>query len=120
MKEQTRRALSALRTALKEDSRILELDRLDAGLSSYPEILALSQKMKEVGERYYEISKRKGNEDEETRAAQHELYLAKKALDEAPEAREYMKQYAVVRRLYAEIDGILFGPYRIATRNCHA
>jgi hypothetical protein len=120
MKSATTRALSALRQGLKEDPRIVELDRLDAELSSYPEILSLSAKMKEAGERYYELTKTKGNEAEETRLAQHELYLAKKALDEAPEAMEYRNQYAVIRRLYAEIDGILFGPFRPGRGDCHA
>ena len=42
----------------------------------------------------------------------HELYLAKKELDEYPLSQQYQKAYYAVRRLYAELDEILFGPYQ--------
>ena len=54
-----------------------------------------------------------GQDDpEKTPPAQHELYLAKKELDEYPLSQQYQKAYYAVRRLYAELDEILFGPYQ--------
>ena len=123
MKESTYRALEILKDALDQDERILALDTLDREVNADPKLLELSLEAKKKAEGYANSLYFGQDDPKKTPPAQHELYLAKKQLDEYPLSREYQKAYYAVRRLYAELDEILFGPYRYALScggNAHA
>ena len=49
-----------------------------------------------------------GENSEEAKKAQHELFLKKEALDNHPLVRDYLKAYQEVRGLYFNLNDILF------------
>ena len=112
MKETTYRALETLKKALDQDERILTLNVLDQEVNADPKLLELSLEAKKKAEGYANSLYFGQDDPENTPPAQHELYLAKKELDEYPLSQQYQKAYYAVRRLYAELDEILFGPYQ--------
>ena len=112
MEASTREILLSLASALSSDSRNLALSKAEKALEESEEVRELSRKTKEAYEAYGYSADHFGLESEETKKKQHELYLAKKALDEHPLSQEYNARFALVRRLYAEVDAILIGPYR--------
>ena len=112
MEEGTRIALEELREALADDLRLKKLEEAERKLNASEEVASLSQKAKEALSAYAYNRDHFGSVNELTRSAQHEAYLAKKALDEHPLSKEYNAAFKEVRILYDELDGILLSPYR--------
>jgi hypothetical protein len=112
MQEKTLQALSKLSALLKEDPRVLRLEKAEKEATLSEEVRSLSTSMQEKADAYVDARSHYGEEGALTLAAQKELYLAKKALDSNPLAWEYSQAYAVIRRLYADIDSVIYGPYR--------
>lgn len=117
MENQTIQALLDLRSALDNDPRILQLAKSEEALSASEEITSLKKVVDEASERYSFDVSHFGEESENAKASLHELFLAKKSLDEHPLSRQYNADYSVVRKLYGQIDSELIGPYR-AHRRC--
>ena len=108
--------LNELREALNADPRVLALSEAEASLSSDEEANAKKTLADKAEEEYENAIKLHGQDSPEAKAALHDLYLAKKALDELPVSRQYNKCYQEVRRLYDEIDGRVLGPFRSLPR----
>ena len=119
MENETLQALLKLKSALDEDPRVLALAASEKALGDSEEARALKAKVDEASEAYSFNLNHFGEESEATKSSLHELFLAKKALDENPVARQYNSDYAAVRKLYGEIDSRLIGPYR-ASKRCKA
>ena len=112
MEAKTHEILTLLQAALSEDPRSVALETAEEALENSEEVRALSNKAKLAYEEFGYAQDHFGLESPITKERQHDLYLAKKALDEHPLSRDYAKKYALVRSLYAEIDALLIGPYR--------
>jgi hypothetical protein len=112
MEKELEESLLILANALKSDPRVVKLDQLEKRLMVDPAVLELS-KHKDAAEQAYSLVLSYANEKSpEALAAQKQLYLAKKALDENPLVREYNAAYIVVRDLYMALDDILYAPFR--------
>ena len=109
-------AIETLRAALAEDPRVLALSEAEANLNSDPEVPLLKVTVQQAEERYEEVLRHYDESSSEAKEALHELFLAKKALDELPVCREYNKCFGEVRRLYEEIDARVLGPFRSIPR----
>ena len=112
MNEATLSNLYALAEAMDSDSRVRALFEAEKKLESSPESALLAEKARKAREDYLRNRLELGEEDETTKALLHEFYLAKKALDEEPLAREYSLRFAEVNQAYRALDEILFGPFR--------
>ena len=119
MNEATLNALKNLCAALDNDPRVLlEKQTEDAALQS-KQAQDLAKKKDEAAAIYDEAIAHFGEDSAQTRKAQHDLYLAKQALDLLPEVAAYRKAYLQVALLYKEIDKIVLGPYREVPRCLH-
>lgn len=110
MNDRLREALYEYAKLLKEDARVLRMRDLEKRLTEDEEVVALSRAMDEAERLYSEALAT--NDQELIEKRKKELYEAKLALDTNPLAKEYTESYIAVRDLYAEIDDILFSPYR--------
>ncbi len=108
--------LNELREALASDQRVLALSEAESALSSNEEAKAKKLLADKAEETYEEAMKLHGQDSAEAKAALHDLYLAKKALDELPVSVQYNKCFQEVRRLYDEIDSRVLGPFRSLPR----
>lgn len=99
---------------LESDPRTLSVEEMEKELNGSEEVASLSTKAKAALEEFALAKDRYGPEDDIVKARLHDLYLAKKALDEHPLSIEYNCRYVALRRLYAEIDEILLGQYRVS------
>ena len=116
MEELTANLLNELREALASDQRVLALSEAEQALSSDEEARNKKLLADQAEEAYENAMKLHGQDSPEAKEALHELYLAKKALDELPVSLQYNKCFQEVRRLYDEIDGRVLGPFRSLPR----
>ena len=112
MEQRTILALDALIKALEEDTRMVALAEAEEALSRDEGFLALSAEKDAKAESFEKMSALYGENSEKGKEALHELYLAKKAMDEHPLALAYELRYKEVRRLLYEVDEIIFGRFR--------
>ncbi|MCR5078625.1 MAG: hypothetical protein K6B65_01715 [Bacilli bacterium] len=112
MEERTRELLYVLSSLLESDARCLALKEAEVRLNESDEVRSLSSITKAKMESYAYNKDHFGENSELTKSSLHELYLAKKALDEHPLSKDYQRKYAIVRRLYDELDLILISPFR--------
>jgi hypothetical protein len=106
------RDLAELRDALKSDSRILRLERLEKEICSSPEVIALAKKKDAAEEAYSNALSYLKPSSSEALRLQKALYEAKLTLDEHPLSKEYTEAFLAVRDLYMHIDDILYGDFR--------
>ena len=102
MNERIYNELDKLKTAMKEDERLLRLSELESRLEKDEETIKLSRILKSKEEAYSSSLSAFGEGSEE----------AKKELDSLPLVKKYYKAYTEVRDLYMLIDDILFSPFR--------
>lgn len=108
MKKELLDAAISFKEAYQSDPRFLRLKESEEAALSSPEVLALHQKMETIMAAYQEaLSHNSPNKAE----LEHELHLAKLALDNHPLMKEYNEAFVVVRDLQLYFDDILFGPF---------
>lgn len=105
-------AVNELKIAMNEDSRIKALEVREKAMMENEEVLLLMANKDRAEREYEDVLSYSSKDEEKTKVAQHNLYLAKKKLDEHPLVKEYMVSYSEVRNLYSRIDDILFSSYR--------
>lgn len=98
--------------ALKGDKRLKELKDAEDRMLSDSEVIELIKRKNAMEDEYSLVLSYSSRDSEQAKKAQHELYLAKKALDEHPLVKEYNDAYLKARDLYLSLDEIIFGPYR--------
>lgn len=97
-----------LKKAIDNDERVILLERLENEMNNSEEVMKLAY-VKDMKADNYENALRFFKEDsDEVKLARQELYLAKKALDEHPLVKAYLKAYSEVRDLYFEVNQRLF------------
>ena len=97
-----------LKDLLDCDPRILLLNNLEKKMNENEEVMALAYQKDLAINDYNDALNHFANDSEEVKKAQHQLHLKKKALDEHPLVKEYLKAYTEVRDLYYQINDILF------------
>ena len=110
MNDRLETALNDLAKLLKEDARVLRMREAEGRMNQDSEVIALSKQLEEAERSYSEALAT--NDSNLIEKKKKDLYESKLALDTNPLVSEYTKLYVEVRDLYAQIDDILFGPYR--------
>ena len=113
MNKLTLESVFALRQAMEIDPAELRLKEAENALNSSEEIQKLSQEVKKALSEYDFALSHFGEESPQVQTAQRALYLAKKELDEHPLAMAYSQAFSEIRKRDAEIDAILFAPFRL-------
>ena len=111
MNENTLRCAYELHELISTDERVLNLNHLEKEMMDDLEVQSLSKNKDEKNEKYLETIRYFGEKSLECASALKEFYLAKKALEEHPKVRDYLKAYQQVRLLFNEINHILFDEF---------
>ena len=101
-----------LNESLKNDPRVIKLNALEEELNNSYEVYLLSSKKDESLDIYINLKEIYGEKDKEVIKALKVLSENKKALDNHPLVKSYLKAYSEVRDLYMEIDHILFSDFK--------
>ncbi len=101
-----------LKELLNSDPRILTLNEVEKEMENDEEVQLLSLKKDQENSKYNDMVKYYGEKSKEAEKALESFYLAKKALDEHPKVRAYLKAYQAVRLLLEEVNNILFKDYQ--------
>ena len=100
--------IEELKDLINQDIRIKNLLEAEAKMNASEEVQLLSYKKDIATSEYSDILNHYDRDSETAIKYQKKLYEAKKALDEHPLVKEYMKCYIIVRDLYNEINSVLF------------
>lgn len=111
MKEEIIQKAYSLNEELKNDERVIRLNRLENELNNNDEVMALAYAKDVKADNYSEMVRLFKDESEEANRARIALAEAKTKLDTHPLVKEYLKAYQVVRDLYNEINAILFNGF---------
>lgn len=99
--------LELLNKALKNDPRVLRLDKLEKEIEKSEDVIAISEEVKKKEEILANAYSEKDKE-----LANHSLYESKLKLDSLDITKRYNEAFIEVRDLYMQIDDIIFGAYR--------
>ena len=97
-----------LKDLLSQDERVILLDKLEKEMNTNEEVMALAYQKDLAINNLSDATNHFGENSEEAKKAQRELFLKKEALDNHPLVREYLKAYQEVRELYFNLNDILF------------
>ena len=97
-----------LKDLLSQDERVILLERIEKEMNANEEAMALAYQKDLAINNLSDAINHFGENSEEAKNAQHELFLKKEALDNHPLVRQYLKAYQEVRELYFNINDILF------------
>ena len=97
-----------LKDLLSQDERVVLLDKLEKEMNTNEEVMALAYQKDLAINNLSDAINHFGENSEEAKNAQHELFLMKEALDNHPLVRQYLKAYQEVRELYFNLNDILF------------
>lgn len=106
-----------LKDCIDNSLEVQNLKKAEEEMENCEEVMALSYRYSVAQTEYSDLLKIYSQDSDECKASQHKLYLAKKALDEHPLVKNYLKCYQVVRHMYEQIDKTLFSKYR--EHECH-
>ena len=96
---------------LDNDKRVVLLNELEKKMNENEEVMALAYKKDMAAVSYSDALSHYCEDSEEVKTALHNLYLSKKKLESHPVVREYLKQYQIVKKLYDEINEIIFSNF---------
>ena len=97
-----------LKELLSQDERVVLLNKLEKEMNNNEEVMALAYQKDLAISNLSDAINHFGENSEEAKKAQHELFLKKEALDNHPLVRDYLKAYQEVRELYFNLNDILF------------
>lgn len=97
-----------LKELLSQDERVVLLNKLEKEMNDNEEVMALAYQKDLAITNLSDAINHFGENSEEAKKAQHELFLKKEALDNHPLVRDYLKAYQEVRELYFDLNDILF------------
>ena len=97
-----------LKELLSQDERVVLLNKLEKEMNDNEEVMALAYQKDLAITNLSDAINHFGENSEEAKKAQHELFLKKEALDNHPLVRDYLKAYQEVRELYFNLNDILF------------
>ena len=97
-----------LKKTLEKDERYLLLIQAEKEMEDDEEVCLLSYKKDLANARYNDILRHFSSDSKEAKAAQKELFEAKKELESHPKVIAYLKAYSTYRMLLEEVNNILF------------
>jgi cell fate (sporulation/competence/biofilm development) regulator YlbF (YheA/YmcA/DUF963 family) len=97
-----------LKELLSQDERVVLLNKLEKEMNDNEEVMALAYQKDLAISNLSDAINHFGENSEEAKKAQHELFLKKEALDNHPLVRDYLKAYQEVRELYFNLNDLLF------------
>ena len=97
-----------LKELLSQDERVVLLNKLEKEMNDNEEVMALAYQKDLAISNLSDAINHFGENSEEAKKAQHELFLKKEALDNHQLVRDYLKAYQEVRELYFNLNDILF------------
>lgn len=106
--EKILKLVEELNDALTNDKRILECKNAEQKMENNKEVILLSRNKELKENAYSDLLKIYKEEDEIVIKARKELFIAKKALDEHPLVRDYIKKYQIARDLISKVNLSLY------------
>lgn len=103
---------------LKNDERILLLNKLEKEMNENEEVMLLAYQKDVAVSHYSDALNHFAKDSEEIKKAQKELHNKKEQLDNHPLVREYLKAYSQVRDLYFALNDILFSNLNPKIKEC--
>lgn len=100
-----------LKELLEKDPRIVKLNELEKKMNEDEEVMSLAYKKDMASVNYSDVLNHFSEDTPEAQKALKELHEAKLKLDSHPLVREYLEAYSEVRKLYGEINEILFANF---------
>ncbi len=111
MTEEILKKAIELEESLKNDPRVILLNKLEEEMSNDEDVMRLSYIKDVKNDKYNEMKKYFNDDSEEVANSLKEFYEAKKELESHPKVKAYLKAYQEVRMLLDEINRILFEDY---------
>lgn len=111
MKQETLEALNLLKTNLDNDSRVVLLKEKEKIMSADLKANELSIKMKLASSKYDDLN-HFGFDSPFAVKSRQELHQIKLELDTLDVVKDYMNAFKEVRKLYEQIDEILFSSFK--------
>ncbi len=112
MKQETLEALNLLKTNLDNDHRVVLLKEKEKIMSEDLKANELSIKMKLASSKYDDDLNHFGFDSPFTVKSRQELHQIKLELDTLGVVKDYMDAFKEVRKLYEQIDEILFSSFK--------
>ena len=100
-----------LKEEIDSSPEVIELERLNKLLNQNDEVMKLCYQKDVCATKYEDAIRYFGQNSEEARKAQKDLYQAKLALDNNELVKAYNKQYKKVRKIYDKINEQIFNPF---------
>ena len=100
--------------SLKNDPRIIALNKAEKEMMEDEEVMRLSYRKDLANDKYNEMKKYFSEESKEVGDSLKAFYEAKKELESHPKVKNYLKAFQEVRLLLDEINNILFGDFNIS------
>ena len=108
MEEKLLNLVYELKDALKNDERIILLNKLEKEMENNEEVIILSRQKDECMDRYNDVLRFYNEDSKKAKESLKRLHEAKLALDMHPLVRQYLAAYKEVRELYEKINYDLF------------
>lgn len=108
MDEKLFSSLRKLKLSIDNDNRVVLLNKLEEEMSKNEEVMLLSYKKDMMCLKFEDALKIYPSESKEVREIQHMLYQAKLALDTHELVKKYNKAYCEVKKMYQEINNLIF------------
>ena len=100
-----------LKERINSDPRVKLLNELDKKMNEDEEVMSLAYQKDVAASFYSDILNHYPSDSKEAEEALKKLHDAKYKLDSHPLVKEYLKAYQEVRKLYEEINEILFANF---------
>ena len=100
-----------LKEKINSDPRVLLLNELEKKMNEDEEVMALAYQKDVASSIYSDTLNHYSSESKEAEEALKKLHEAKYKLDSHPLVKEYLKAYQEVRKLYEEVNEILFSNF---------
>ena len=100
-----------LKSAIDSSPEVKELERLNKLLNENEEVMRLAYRKDVCTTKYEDAVRYFGQNSDEARNAQKDLYQAKLELDNNELVKAYNNQYKIVRKIYDKINEELFNPF---------
>ena len=105
--------IEELKALLKNDERIIRLNKAEKEMEASEEVMALTYRKDVAATNYSDNLKSFGENNEITIKSLKELHKAKIELDSHPLVKEYLSAYKDVILLYKEVNDILFKDFKV-------
>ena len=99
------------REDLLSDPRVISLQNIEKEMSENEEVMRLSYLKDVTASNYSDILNYYSEDSKEAKEALKKLHQAKLELDNHPLVRKYLGAYKEVRKLYEEINAVLFSDF---------